>query len=95
MTEVRWQLAQRQRPKFPRDNFLPRLVRQVAPLLGCYVADMATIAGYQILQNEDGTNTEVLLFESCCAHCGEAFLAAASVFSPVPDECPHCGGPSN
>ena len=28
---------------------------------------MKTSAGYQILQNADGTNTEVLLFESCCA----------------------------
>ena len=65
-------------------------MRKLAHLLGCYVADMKTIAGYQLLHNADGTNTEVLLFDSCCTHCGDPFLAAASVFSPVPDECPRC-----
>lgn len=65
-------------------------MRKLAHLLGCYVADMATIAGYQVLHNDDGTSAEVLLFESCCASCGEAFLAASSVFSPVPEECQHC-----
>jgi hypothetical protein len=61
---------------------------------------MATIAGYQVLHNNDGTNTEVLLFESCCVSCGAAFLAGdgfvspalsdASVFLPAPTRCPRC-----
>ena len=61
---------------------------------------MATIAGYQLLHNNDGSTTEVLLFESCSAHCGEAFLAGdgfvspalsdASVFLPAPPRCPRC-----
>ena len=32
---------------------------------------MATSTGYQVLQNADGTHTEVLLFEAFCTHCEE------------------------
>ena len=60
---------------------------------------MATIAGYQVLQNAAGSTTEVLLFESCCLNCGgTAFLAGdgfvtpalpgASTFVAAPTQCP-------
>jgi len=52
---------------------------------------MTKLAGYQVLYNEDGTDTELLLFKACCPSCGETFLASCTAFEPVTDKhCPRC-----
>jgi len=52
---------------------------------------MAKLTGYQVLYNEDGTDTELLLFKACCPSCGQAFLASGTAFEPVADRhCPRC-----
>jgi len=52
---------------------------------------MAKLAGYQVLYNDDGADTELLLFESCCPSCCETFLASGAAFAPIADRhCPRC-----
>lgn len=59
-------------------------------------APVRKIAGYQLLEHEDGTRTESPLFEATCEDCGAVFLVvvpALALLNPephLPAQCPEC-----